>query len=196
METLNYRGKKVLSMIIFASAYHLQKHFDNDMDSNILFARSSTGYSNNKLGLVYLKHFNWFTKSSTKGSYCHSGASAHIISRQHFIDEENKLKKEERKRGQRMMLIIIQARFGLALSEVTCPRAITAIACWSLIGIVLMLYNYLSTTVKNIRFDYFSYLCIIHVMDQLRGGWLGVALYSRIAIRVANSNIVPFWLVS
>ena len=28
-----------------------------------------------------------------------------------------------------------------------------------------------------------------------RGGRLGVALYSRIAIRVANSNIVPFWSV-
>jgi hypothetical protein len=45
-------------MINFASAYYLQKHFDNNIDSNILFAYSSTGYSNNKLRLVYLKHFN------------------------------------------------------------------------------------------------------------------------------------------
>jgi hypothetical protein len=58
IETLNYRGKKVLSMIIFAKAYYLQKHFDNNIDSNILFACSLTGYSNNKLELVYLKHFN------------------------------------------------------------------------------------------------------------------------------------------
>ena len=57
-------------MIIFASAYLLQKHFDNDIDSNILFACSPTGYSNDKLGLVCLKHFNKFTESSTKGSYC------------------------------------------------------------------------------------------------------------------------------
>jgi hypothetical protein len=56
-------------MIIFASVYYLQKHFDNNMDSNILFACSLTRYSNNKLGLVYLKHFNKFTESSTKGSY-------------------------------------------------------------------------------------------------------------------------------
>jgi hypothetical protein len=56
-------------MIIFANAYHLQKHFDNDIDSDILFACSSTGYSNDKLGLVYLKHFNQFTESLTKGSY-------------------------------------------------------------------------------------------------------------------------------
>jgi hypothetical protein len=56
-------------MIIFASAYYLQKHFDNNIDSNILFACSLTGYSNNKLRLVYLKHFNKFTESLTKGSY-------------------------------------------------------------------------------------------------------------------------------
>jgi len=32
----------------------------------------------------------------------------------------------------------------------------------------------------------------LDVTDWLRGGRLGVTLYSRIAIRVANSNIVPF----
>jgi hypothetical protein len=53
-------------MIIFAGAYHLRKHFDNDMDGDILFAYSSTGYSNDKLGLVYLKYFNKFTESSTR----------------------------------------------------------------------------------------------------------------------------------
>ena len=57
-------------MIIFVSAYYLRKHFDNNIDSNILFACSSTGYNNNKLGLVYLKHFNRFTELLTKGSYC------------------------------------------------------------------------------------------------------------------------------
>jgi hypothetical protein len=62
VETLNYGGKKVPSMIIFSSAYHLRKHFDNDMDGDILFARSPSGYSNDKLGLVYLKHFNLFTE--------------------------------------------------------------------------------------------------------------------------------------
>jgi hypothetical protein len=74
-------------MIIFASAYHLRKHFNNDMDSDILFARSLTGYSNNKLGLVYLKHFNWFTELLTKGSYCmlvFDGHSSHVT--QPFID--------------------------------------------------------------------------------------------------------------
>jgi hypothetical protein len=33
------------------------------------------------------------------------------------------------------------------------------------------------------------------VIDLVRGAGLGVALYSRIAVRVVNSNIVPFWSV-
>jgi hypothetical protein len=56
-------------MIIFASAYHLCKYFDNDIDSDTLFAQSPTGFLNNKLGLVYLKHFDKFTKDSRKGKY-------------------------------------------------------------------------------------------------------------------------------
>jgi hypothetical protein len=87
IETLNYSGKKVPSMIIFSSVYHLRKHFENDMDGDILFARSTLGYSNDKLGLVYLKHFNLFTKSSTKGSYCmliFDGHGSHVT--QPFIN--------------------------------------------------------------------------------------------------------------
>jgi hypothetical protein len=56
--TLNYSQKRVPLIIIFAGAYHLRKYFDNDMDGNTLFARSPTGFSNHRLGLVYLKHFN------------------------------------------------------------------------------------------------------------------------------------------
>jgi hypothetical protein len=69
IKTLNYSSKKVPLMIIFQGVYHFQKHFDNNMNSDILFAQSSTRYSNDKLGLVYLKHFNRFTKSFTKGKY-------------------------------------------------------------------------------------------------------------------------------
>jgi hypothetical protein len=69
VETINYGGKKVAAMIIFQGAYHLRKHFDNDIDGNILFARSPTGFSNDRLALVYLKHFDRYTKESTKGSY-------------------------------------------------------------------------------------------------------------------------------
>ena len=53
----------------------------------------------------------------------------------------------------------------------------------------------------NILFYYYylaynnSYLLMVYVTDLAQGARLGVALYSRIAIRVANSNIVPFWPV-
>jgi hypothetical protein len=70
IETLNYSRKKVLFMIIFSSAYHLRKHFNNNINSNILFACLALGYSNDKLRLIYLKHFNLFTELLTKGSYC------------------------------------------------------------------------------------------------------------------------------
>ena len=64
VETLNYGGQRVPSMIIFKGAYHLRKHFDNDLDGDILFARSLTGFSNDRLALVYLKHFDRFTRDS------------------------------------------------------------------------------------------------------------------------------------
>jgi hypothetical protein len=67
--TINYSGQKVPAMIIFKSAYYLRKHFDNNIDSDTLFAQSLTRFSNNKLGLKYLKHFNKFTKDYVKGSY-------------------------------------------------------------------------------------------------------------------------------
>jgi len=56
-------------MIVFAGVYHLRKYFDNNIDSDTLFAQSFTRFLNNKLSLVYLKHFDKFTKDSTKGKY-------------------------------------------------------------------------------------------------------------------------------
>jgi hypothetical protein len=87
VETLNYGGQRVPSMIIFKGAYHLRKHFDNDLDGDTLFARSSTGFSNDRLALVYLKHFDRFTRESRKGKYrmlIFDGHGSHIT--QPFID--------------------------------------------------------------------------------------------------------------
>ena len=87
VETLNYGGQRVPSMIIFKGAYHLRKHFDNDLDGDVLFARSSTGFSNDRLALVYLKHFDRFIKDSRKGRYrmlIFDGHGSHIT--QPFID--------------------------------------------------------------------------------------------------------------
>lgn len=87
VETINYSGRKVPTMIIFKGAYHLQKHFKNNIDGDTLFARSPTGYLNDKLRLKYLEHFNKFTKGSTKGVYrmlIFDGHGSHLS--QQFLD--------------------------------------------------------------------------------------------------------------
>jgi hypothetical protein len=87
VETVNWAGKKVPPMIIFTGAYHLRKHFDNNIDGDILFTRSSTGYSNDLLSLKYLGHFNRFSQASTIGRYrmlIFDGHGSHLS--QNFID--------------------------------------------------------------------------------------------------------------
>jgi esterase/lipase superfamily enzyme len=74
-------------IIIFSGAYYLCRYFDNDIDGDTLFARSDSGYSNNKLGLKYLEHFNRYTKNLTKGRYrmlIFDGHSSHLS--QNFLD--------------------------------------------------------------------------------------------------------------
>ena len=67
--TINYSGKKVPAMVIFKGAYYLRGHFQNELDGNILFARSTTGFSNRHLALCYIKHFNRFCPPSNRGRY-------------------------------------------------------------------------------------------------------------------------------
>lgn len=52
--TINFGATRVPAMIIFKGAYHLRRHFQNDLDGNILFARSPTGFTNRGLGLASL----------------------------------------------------------------------------------------------------------------------------------------------
>jgi esterase/lipase superfamily enzyme len=90
VETINYSSRKVLAMIIFKGVYHLRKHFENDIDSDTLFAHSPTGYLNDRLGLKYLEHFNKFTKGFTKGVYCmliFDGYGSYLS--QQFLDVTN-----------------------------------------------------------------------------------------------------------
>jgi hypothetical protein len=67
--TINYGGTKVPAMIIFKGAYHLRGHFKNELDDNILFARSPTGFSNHRLGVCYARHFDRFCPPSRPGRY-------------------------------------------------------------------------------------------------------------------------------
>lgn len=81
VETINYGGRKIPPMIIFSGAYHLRRYFDNNLDEDILFARSESGYSNDKLGVKYLEHFNQFTEKFTIGKYrmlIFDGHSSHL----------------------------------------------------------------------------------------------------------------------
>jgi hypothetical protein len=68
--TINYRGTKVPTYIIFKGAYHLRGHFQPTLDGGIEFGRSSTGFTNNRLALKYLKHFHKYCPPSRLGAYC------------------------------------------------------------------------------------------------------------------------------
>ncbi|KIM92662.1 hypothetical protein OIDMADRAFT_66409, partial [Oidiodendron maius Zn] len=51
------------------------------------FARSSSGYSNDTLGLKYLEHFNYYTQSKSVGKYrmlIFDGHGSHLT--QEFLD--------------------------------------------------------------------------------------------------------------
>ena len=68
-------------MIVFKGVYHLRKHFENDINGDILFKRLSTGISNERLGLVYLKHFDRFISKLKIGVYrilIFDGYSSHL----------------------------------------------------------------------------------------------------------------------
>jgi hypothetical protein len=86
METINYSGTKVPSIIIFKGVYYLQKHFYNDINKDIFWARSETGFITDKLGVKYLKHFHKFTKDIYKGYHLlvFNGHSSHLT--QKFLD--------------------------------------------------------------------------------------------------------------
>lgn len=52
-----------------AGIEHLHKDSENDTDDNILWARSESGFTNDRLTLSYIKHSNEYTKDGTKGLY-------------------------------------------------------------------------------------------------------------------------------
>ena len=68
-ECISAGGYHVPPMITFKGAYHLRKYFKNDTDDNILWTRSESGFTNDKLTLFWLKHFERYTANRTKGRY-------------------------------------------------------------------------------------------------------------------------------
>jgi hypothetical protein len=56
-------------MLIFKGAYHLRKYFKNNLSGDTFFRRSESGFTNNKLTLSWLQHFNRYTEKRTIGRY-------------------------------------------------------------------------------------------------------------------------------
>ena len=86
-ECISAGGHHVPPMIIFKGAYHLRKYFKNDMDGRILWARSESGFTNDKLTLKWLQHFDRYTKDRTLGRYrmlIFDGFGSHVT--QNFIN--------------------------------------------------------------------------------------------------------------
>ena len=50
-ECISAGGYHVPPMITFKGAYHLRKYFKNDTDGDILWSRSESGFTNDKLTL-------------------------------------------------------------------------------------------------------------------------------------------------
>jgi hypothetical protein len=53
-ECISATGHHVPPMITFKGAYHLRKHFKNDIDDNTLWTRSESGFVNDKLTFKWL----------------------------------------------------------------------------------------------------------------------------------------------
>jgi hypothetical protein len=69
VECISGAGWAVKSMIILAGTVLMEKHFDNAIDDDVLFAISESGYSNAYLGLEWLKHFDRQTAGRREGKY-------------------------------------------------------------------------------------------------------------------------------
>jgi hypothetical protein len=68
--TINYSTTKVPAIIIFKGVYYLCSYFKNSLDRNILFVQSATRFTNNKLGLSYIRHFYRYYPPSRSSRYC------------------------------------------------------------------------------------------------------------------------------
>ncbi|KAI1005902.1 hypothetical protein K3495_g2322 [Podosphaera aphanis] len=85
--TLGATGRLAPPMNIFKGEYHLRNNFDNDMDPDILWARSESGSTNDRLDLEYHENFDLFTRDKTVRAFrlliC-GGHGSHLT--QSFVD--------------------------------------------------------------------------------------------------------------
>jgi hypothetical protein len=69
VECISGSGFAIKSIIIIVGSVLMEKHFNNAIDDEVLFATSESGYSNAYLGMEWLKHFNRQTAGWRKGKY-------------------------------------------------------------------------------------------------------------------------------
>ncbi|KAI0996277.1 hypothetical protein K3495_g11903 [Podosphaera aphanis] len=62
MESVCADERTIDPMIIFQGAHYLEKHFDNDLNDDALFAQSESGYTNDYLSYRWLMHWERFTR--------------------------------------------------------------------------------------------------------------------------------------
>ena len=68
-ECINATGRVIPPLITLQGKVTLDKWADNDLDGQALLSTSDTGYSNDKLALSWLKHFDEMTRKYTKGDF-------------------------------------------------------------------------------------------------------------------------------
>ncbi len=69
VETISGDGLVLPPMFIFAAAQHMEHWFTAEIDDNVLFAVSETGYINDKITLQWLKHFEQHTRQRQNGAW-------------------------------------------------------------------------------------------------------------------------------
>jgi hypothetical protein len=57
IETISARGKIIILFLILKGKILLEEYFNNNLNTELVFTTSSTGYINNALSLKYIKHF-------------------------------------------------------------------------------------------------------------------------------------------
>ena len=66
---VNSQGWAIPPFVIFAGQYHLSAWFEEDLPCNWAISLSDNGWTTNKIGFDWLKHFDTHTKSRTSGTH-------------------------------------------------------------------------------------------------------------------------------
>ncbi|KAF1925185.1 DDE-domain-containing protein, partial [Didymella exigua CBS 183.55] len=90
---INAAGWSVPPFLIFAGKYHLSAWYEEDIPRNWAIAVSDNGWTNNELGVEWLKHFNAHTKTRVVGArrllILDGHASHHSLEFQELCKENN-----------------------------------------------------------------------------------------------------------